>query len=389
MKVQINSIKVKDGRRSVDYDKVKEIANSIKEIGLINPITLDTNMILIAGQHRLEAVKLNGQSEIEANIIDVDKLHAELAEIDENLIRNELHYIDRGNQLQRRKEIYEELYPETKAGGDRKSNPNNSDLIDKPKAFTEDIAKKLNVSRDTIENEIKIAKNILPEVQEVIKEKDIKKTDALKIAKLEPEQQIKIAEKISIDNAKSFVDARRLVKKDEVHETPRVEGKYRIIYADPPWCYGDKLTQGYGTADNHYPTMTIEELCELPIKEIAEDNAVLLMWVTSPLLEECFAVIKAWGFKYKSSFIWDKVKHNMGHYNSVRHELLLVCTRGSCLPDNNKLYDSVVSIERSNNHSEKPEEFRNIIDDLYREGKRIELFARKKNEGWDTWGNEA
>ena len=77
----------------------------------------------------------------------------------------------------------------------------------------------------------------------------------------------------------------------------------------------------------------------------------------------------------------------MGHYNSVRHEFLLICTRGSCLPDINKLFDSVVSIERAE-HSEKPDEFRDMINELYPNGNRIELFARKKNEGWEMWGDE-
>lgn len=135
--------------------------------------------------------------------------------------------------------------------------------------------------------------------------------------------------------------------------------------------------------------MTIDELCELPVKEIACDNAVLFMWTTSPLLLECAPIIEAWGFKYKSSFIWDKVKHNVGHYNSVRHELLFVCTRGSCTPDEKKLFDSVVSIERSKKHSEKPELFRDIIEVLYH-GPKVELFRRgDAPEGWTVWGNQA
>jgi len=99
-------------------------------------------------------------------------------------------------------------------------------------------------------------------------------------------------------------------------------------------------------------------------------------------------VITAWGFDYKASFVWDKIKHNMGHYNSVRHEFLLVCTRGSCMPDNPQLFDSVQSIERTE-HSVKPEEFRTIIDTIYPNGRRIELFARRPAEGWEVWGNES
>jgi len=178
---------------------------------------------------------------------------------------------------------------------------------------------------------------------------------------------------------------------------PIPPGQYRVIYADPPWQYGDKLVEGYGPAEEHagesksighYPTMSIDQLCELPIKDLAADNAVLFMWVTSPMLRECFEVIEAWGFEYKASFVWDKIKHNYGHYNSVRHELLLICTRGSCLPDNSELYDSVQSIERSDEHSQKPEEFRSIIDNLYTSGPKIELFAREIHEGWEVWGND-
>ena len=183
--------------------------------------------------------------------------------------------------------------------------------------------------------------------------------------------------------------ALREVRHASKKDAPPLEGKYRVIYADPPWHYGNTNLQEYGHASHHYPPLTIDELCALPVKEIAEDDAVLFLWVTSPLLEECFDVIKAWGFKYKSSFVWDKVKHNFGHYNSVRHEFLLIWTRGSCTPDADTLPNSVQRIERSGKHSEKPEEFRGIIDELYRHGARVELFARKKTPaGWDSWGNE-
>ena len=165
--------------------------------------------------------------------------------------------------------------------------------------------------------------------------------------------------------------------------------KYKIIYADPAWKYNDKQnTPKLGGAVKHYQTMTIKELCNLPVKFLIEDNAVLFIWTTSPLLEETFAVIKAWGFKYKSSFVWDKIKHNMGHYNSVRYELLLICTKGSCTPEIKKLFDSVVSIERTK-HSKKPKYFADLIDTIYPSGNRIELFARDVKQGWDVWGNEA
>ena len=190
----------------------------------------------------------------------------------------------------------------------------------------------------------------------------------------------------------TIAKARREQRASEVQQAVRLpDAKYRVLYADPPWAYADKADAGAvqsGGAEKHYPSMTIEQLCDLDIPKIVEPDAVLFLWVTSPLLFESAAVIKAWGFTYKASFVWDKVKHNMGHYNSVRHEFLLICTRGRCTPDVVELFDSVQSIERTT-HSTKPEEFRAIIDTLYPHGKRLELFARRTTDGWDTYGNES
>lgn len=231
--------------------------------------------------------------------------------------------------------------------------------------------------------------------REVVSLKKIieKKDGKLKLSK-EPDKEkmqefLKKAEK----NNLSVRELGELVKQykrqqDEKIRLANAPEKYSIFYADPPWKYGDELIEGYGAAVHHYPPMSIQELCELPIKAKAFDNATLFMWVTSPILDECYEVIQAWGFEYKTSFVWDKVKHNYGHYNSVRHELLLVCTKGSYLPESSELVDSVISIERTDEHSEKPEYFRMLIERMYPNSKKIELFGRKKYPGWDTFGDE-
>ena len=207
------------------------------------------------------------------------------------------------------------------------------------------------------------------------------------VAPLPPEEQSQWLEKAEQEQL-SVRELRTQIKEAKKQDPiPIPDGTYRVIYADPPWSYGDKLIEGYGAAEHHYSSMSIRELCELPFPK-TEENAVLFLWVTSPLLKECFEVIEAWGFTYKASFVWDKIKHNYGHYNSVRHELLLICTKGSCLPEIKDLYDSVVVIDRPETHSEKPEHFRIIIDNLYPTGNRIELFARKNTDGWNSWGDE-
>ena len=185
--------------------------------------------------------------------------------------------------------------------------------------------------------------------------------------------------------------AKKELRRREAPETPPTPtGKFRVLYADPPWeyenRYGDHLSS-YSTPSDHYPTMTLQAICDLPIRDMADDNSVLFLWATSPLLENALRVISSWGFKYKTSFVWDKVKHNFGHYNSVRHEFLLIATKGSCTPDAKELHDSVISIERTE-HSAKPEYFRELIDQMYVHGKRVELFARKTAKGWESWGNQ-
>jgi N6-adenosine-specific RNA methylase IME4 len=188
-------------------------------------------------------------------------------------------------------------------------------------------------------------------------------------------------------------EARRQVRMLKANSIDRKEqefpsGKYRVIYADPPWSYGNEMAEYATTPLDHYPEMKTQAICDLSVKDLAMDNAVLFLWTTCPHLPEALQVCEAWGFEYKAQFVWDKEKHNMGHYNSVRHELLLICVRGSCTPDEQKLFDSVY-VEPRTKHSKKPEYFREVIDTLYPSGPRIELFSRSEAEGWDVWGNES
>jgi len=168
--------------------------------------------------------------------------------------------------------------------------------------------------------------------------------------------------------------------------------KYPVIYADPPWQYASGDQHGdeeQGTVlEDHYPSMPLREIRDLPQAALAATDCVLFLWCTSPTLEEAFSVINAWGFDYKASMVWDKVAHNVGHYVSVRHELILIATKGQP-PKVPKLVDSVY-VEERGEHSRKPAYFRDLIDELYPDGRRLELFCRgQAAEGWDAWGDEA
>ena len=251
---------------------------------------------------------------------------------------------------------------------------------EKPKDVVAEVRSRAGVSKKKYEKAVEILEEAPEEMKEAIRKGDVSIDEAhrkLMKEKKKAERETAIAEQLEKPRSSSYVD---------VNATDK---KYRVIYADPPWQYNDKQdTEKLGGAVKHYPTMPLNEICELPVANLTEDNAVLFLWTTSPMLEDAFKVINTWGFKYKSSFIWDKVSHAMGHYNSVRHEFLLIGVKGSCTPDVPKLFDSVVSIERTE-HSRKPKEFREMIDTLYPVGDRLEMFARESVEGWDVWGNMA
>jgi N6-adenosine-specific RNA methylase IME4 len=249
----------------------------------------------------------------------------------------------------------------------------------------DDIAEETGYEKETLRQYKRISENI----ESGTRVPELSFMHHREVASLPPEKQ-ELFLNMAVEDKLSVRDLREQIRRSSIEEkaVELPQNKYRIIYADPPWQYGNSMPEYFTEQANHYQLMTLEDICSMKIRDITEDNAVLFLWVTSPILEDAFRVIEAWGFKYKTSFVWDKIKHNMGHYNSVRHELLLVCVKGSCTPDNLKLFDSVVSIERTE-HSVKPEYFREIIDTLYTSGKRIELFARTTVEGWEAYGNEA
>lgn len=172
--------------------------------------------------------------------------------------------------------------------------------------------------------------------------------------------------------------------------------KYNIIYADPPWQYKDKRTgkKISGGASNHYNTMNIEDIKKIPIKDLADKNCMLFLWVTFPNLQEGLDVIKEWGFEYKTlGFSWIKTnKKNgkpffgIGYYTKSNCEVCLIGVKGKPLKVSN--YVSSVIIHPKEEHSKKPNEVRNKIIELCGDLPRIELFARQQVEGWDCWGNE-
>lgn len=170
--------------------------------------------------------------------------------------------------------------------------------------------------------------------------------------------------------------------------------KYNIIYADPPWSYQDKALAGNRGACCKYNVMDTNDIAKLPIQDIADKNCALFMWVTMPKLNECFELIKAWGFEYKTcAFTWvkrNKEDHTwfwgMGRWTRANAELCLLATKGNPKRINAGVHQIVDDYILE--HSQKPYEVARRIVDLMGDLPRIELFSREQLPGWDAWGNE-
>ena len=229
MQVPIGKIQIKEGRRSLDAGHVKELADSIRELGLLNPLTIDRDYVLIAGLHRLEAVKALGWEDVECTVSSLEGLAAELAEIDENIVRSDISTLEYGEILLRRKEIYETLHPETKEGIAQAISMNRTlgnNVSDKmsvtSKSFVQDTAEKLGVVPRTIERQIQTAKNLTAETKEIIKKSDqkISKEAALKLSRLGPEQQKEAAALLAAKEIRTVDEYTAKVKGAQEAEIP-------------------------------------------------------------------------------------------------------------------------------------------------------------------------
>ena len=160
--------------------------------------------------------------------------------------------------------------------------------------------------------------------------------------------------------------------------------KYKTILADPPWQEqgGGKIKRG---ADRHYPLMKTEDIKNLDVGSLADDSCWLYLWVTNNFLKDGLEVMEHWGFRYVTNFCWAKDRFGIGYYFRGQHELCLFGVKGNLKPIHRNIPSLVHA--KITKHSKKPEESYEVFDRMSHEP-RIELFARTKREGWDSWGNE-
>jgi len=376
-----------------DYHNLLE---DIKRNGILQPIDITYNNVILDGHHRVKAAKELGIKEIEVRIpellyIDEDEYFISVA-----LNRRHLTEGQKAVLANNYSKILSEKLNKNK-NSDRTRDENRRFL-----PFSETVSEngnekeKNDVGRIASERwkvsewKVRIAHEIektAPKVYEKLGSGDLQINEAKIIAQL-PEDKREIVLEKKLETKKDIRSIVREINNAERNQNvkPTPNGKFSIIYADPPWEYEHSVSLSR-EIENHYPTMDLEKIKETKVP--ADDNAILFLWTPAPMIEHGLEVMKAWGFSYRTGMVWVKDKIGMENYVGIKHEQLLIGTKGKGigmpLPESKP--ESVIFAERTE-HSKKPDIFYEIIEKMYPKHSKIELFARSKREGWEAWGNE-
>jgi len=364
---EVSLEKIRVGRRirsRIEEERVKELAATYKRHGIIQPIEIDEENKIIVGERRYIAAKLAGLKTIPCiirrGLSEEDKLERELIE---NIHHEPLTDFEKAEAIFRLMELRN--WSEREAA---------SHLGFTTKYITMLLA----------------LKRVPKEVKELVEEKRIAATDAAELAlrlKDRTSDIVKVAKEIAKSERNKRLKLRSALNELRLKENEKriPEGEFDVIYADPPWQY--EFSPDFARSiEAHYPTMSLEEICNLKIP--AASSSILFLWATNPKLEEAFQVIHAWGFKYKTNMVWVKDKIGMGFYCRSQHELLLISTKGDFQPPKEKDRFSSVIYANREEHSKKPEVVYELIEKMYPGHKYLELFARTERSGWVGWGLE-
>lgn len=184
-----------------------------------------------------------------------------------------------------------------------------------------------------------------------------------------------------------------------MEQTRAASHRYRTIVADPPWDYPEGFAGGHSrtpgrwsspvvTAPLPYPSLSVSEIANLPVRELSDETARLFLWTTNRYLPDSFYVLASWGFTYRQTLVWNKTDANLpAHIAPNSAEFVLVGVRGK--PERTgSLASAVFATARGKQHSAKPDIFLDLVERVS-PGPYLELFARRQRLGWDTWGDEA
>ena len=347
MKILLNQIKETKAIR--DNGDIESLKKSILDIGLINPITIDSEYNLLAGRRRFRAISELGWSETEVTVLPIngDRLKAMRVTIDENLKRKPLTDPENRALIAQYDELKRQIEGNKSAG-----NPNLLQCNELGGWTQKATAEDLHISQPSVNQAI--------QAEEIVKQQpewaNLKTKQILHKAKVE-------------------------AQKEQIKTLTKLDGLYDVIVIDPPWEIKGSYDPDSRRATPDYPMMSYAEIADIEIP--ASDNCILWLWVTNLDLHEGFHLIEKWGFEYKNILTWAKDKFGLGVWMRGQTEHCLLAVKGKPLFTGESI--STLLGAPTSGHSIKPDAFYELVDKCCY-GRKLDYFGGKERDGWDRYG---
>jgi N6-adenosine-specific RNA methylase IME4 len=360
--IPIDSIDVR-GRSRKQLGNIAELAASIERIGLLHPVVVTTDNKLVVGRRRIEAFKKLGRKEIPANVAkNIDELNLLLdSERDENTCREAytpeeaVHLGERFEDLERKAAKERQAHAGPSSGKGAKTSGSGK----LPEAVKKD-------TRDAVGKAAGVSGKTYEKAKAVVRSGDRALIDEMNRTG-------------KVNGAHKKLVVRQKSEAIEKEPSPVPEGPFRVIVCDPPWHYEKREADPSHRASLPYPSMSIEEIKSLPVKSRSHEDSVLWLWTTNSHIPESFAIVDAWGFKYKTLLTWGKTTMGTGDWLRGKTEHCLLCVRGK--PTIRLTNQTTLLTAAKGKHSEKPQEFYDLVEALC-PGSKLEMFQRKPRQGW-------
>ena len=353
-------------------DGFQDLLESIKEIGILQPLHVTADGRIVSGHRRWRAARVARQDGVRVLIPVIRESYASQLDECQAIIEFNRYRIKTGQQLYNEGKALKEI--EMKGARQRQSTSTGGAIPQ----LMENFPQAEGTTRDIIAQSIGLGSG--------------RQWDKLEYVAEHKPQLLSEIKPDGISIHRAYDETKREVNQAAIKPALDLpSGVFQVFYMDPPWKY-DNSGLG-GSAESHYRTRTVDEMLaelhELDFTSRMALDCVLFLWATNPLLPEALSLMGKLGFVYKTNLTWVKNKPTygkLGFYVYGQHELLLIATRGSMLPEGKKPASIIYAAVKD--HSRKPEEAYTIIDRMYPNTRKCELFGRKKHAGWEVWGDQ-